>query len=98
MSRLKIVYVLVRSGFKIGYCLKFKENFKSSELTEKFELILFPAPKIFLSSIPKFTPAPVSALNVPAKRILPVLVYSSTSIVMSTSWLFMFVDVFISFI
>ena len=49
---MKIVYVLVRSGFKIGYCLKFKENFKSSELTEKFELILFPDPKIFLSSIP----------------------------------------------
>ena len=48
-------------------------NFKSSEFTTKFELKLLPEPKIFLSSSPKVTPTPVSELNVPAKRILPVL-------------------------
>ena len=82
---------MVKSGFKIGYWTKFRENFKSSELIEKFEFILFPEPKIFLSSIPKVIPAPVSALKVPAKSRLPVLVSSSMSNVISTNWLLIFV-------
>ena len=91
-----MVYVLVKSGFRIGYCLKFKEKVKSSEFNVKSEFILFPEPKIFLSSIPKVTPAPVSALKVPAKSILPVLISSSISIVISTNWSLISVEAAIS--
>ena len=73
-------------------------NFKSSELTIKFELILLPEPKMFLSSNPKVIPTPVSELNVPANSIFPVFVSSSILILMSANWLLMSVLVSTSFI
>ena len=57
---------LLNLDLKLDIVYNLISNFKSSEFTEKFELILFPEPKIFLSSIPKVKPAPVSALKVPA--------------------------------
>ena len=50
-------------------------------LIEKLELILLPEPKIFFSSIPKLKPEPVSALKVPANKMLPVFISSSISVI-----------------
>jgi len=48
-------------------------------LTETEEFILSPRPKILSSLIPKDSPRPVSLLAVPAKRILPVFLFSFIS-------------------
>ena len=48
-------------------------------MTETEEFILSPRPKILSSLIPKESPRPVSLLAVPAKRILPVFLFSFIS-------------------
>ena len=59
-------------------------NSKLLEFKETEALTLSPRPKILSSLIPKDNPNPVSLLAVPARRILPVFLFSLTSISIDT--------------